>query len=73
MTANPLRDELGTLDWNSKALSPVDQKDLCPTLRCSLCCTGTCRASPDDYNIVRFCESGFYHKRGEMSKFKVQN
>jgi hypothetical protein len=37
MTGNPLRHELGTLDWNSKVLSPVDQKDLCTPLSCSLC------------------------------------
>jgi hypothetical protein len=53
MTANPLRDELGTLDWNSKTLSPVDQKNLCPMLSGSLSRTGTCWASPNDYNIVR--------------------
>jgi hypothetical protein len=53
MTANPLRDELGTLDWNSKVLFPVNQKNLCPTLSRSLSCTGPCWASPDDYNIER--------------------
>jgi hypothetical protein len=54
ITGNPLRDELGALDWNSNALSPVDQKDPCSLLSGSLSCARTCGTRPDDDNIVGF-------------------
>ena len=54
MTGNPLRDELGTLDWDPNALLPIDQKDVRSPLSGSPSSTRAGRTGSNDYNIIGF-------------------